>query len=64
VLIAGFILSSFHHDNISKRPHHKIKTTEKIQAANTKIDIVNKTKSQKSILSHKIDEVSLQACIV
>jgi hypothetical protein len=64
VLIAGFILSSFPHDSISKRPHHKINTMEKIQAANTNIDIASKTNSQKSSFSHSIDEVLFKACTV
>ena len=49
-LIAGFILSSFHHESISKTPHHKIYIIENIQANNTIIDIANKIKSQNSIL--------------
>lgn len=51
VLIAGLIFSSFPPDNIKSRPHHKINKIENIQANKTKIDIVNNTKSQNSILS-------------
>jgi hypothetical protein len=64
VLIAGFILSSFPPDNMSKRPHHNIKTIEKIQAAKTNMDIASKTNSQKSSFSHSIDEVLFKACTV
>jgi len=49
VLIAGFILSSFPPERISKSPHHKMKTTEKIQANKTKSEIANNMKSQNSI---------------
>ena len=55
VLIAGFILSSFPQESISKRPHHKMKTIENIPAAKTNIDIAIKTNSQKSSFSHNID---------
>lgn len=49
-LIAGFILSSFHHDKISKTHPHKIYNIEKIQANKTIIEIANNRKSQISIL--------------
>lgn len=64
VLIAGFILSSFPQESISKSHHQSIKTTEKIQAAKTNIDIASKTNSQKSSFSHSIDEVLFTACTV
>ena len=54
VLIAGFILSSFHQDKTSNNHPRKIKIIEKIQAAKTKIEIANKIKSQKFNFSHKI----------
>jgi hypothetical protein len=54
VLIAGLILSSFHHDNIRSSHHQRIKTIEKIQETNTNHDIANNIKSQNSILGHNI----------
>jgi len=50
VFIAGLIFSSLPPDNIKRRPHHNINNIEKIQANKTKIEIVNNTKSQNSIL--------------
>ena len=48
------ILSSFPPESISNKPHHSIKTIENTHAASTKIEMANKTKSQKAIVSQKI----------
>ena len=53
VLIAGFILSSFHHDKIRSKPHQRINIIENIQETNTNKDIANNIKSQNSIVGHK-----------
>jgi len=55
VLIAGLILSSLPPDKIKSKPHHNIKTIEKIHEANTNNEIANKTKSQNSILGQRIE---------
>lgn len=49
-LIAGFILSSFPQDKISKTPPHKIYIIENIPANKTISDMASNIKSQKSIL--------------
>jgi len=68
VLIAGFILSSFPPDNIRRRPHHKINTIDNIPANNTKSEIDNNIKSQKTIASQNnglcVDIVKSDVCVV
>ncbi|MDR2411050.1 MAG: hypothetical protein LBD88_00060 [Candidatus Peribacteria bacterium] len=55
VFIAGFILSSFHQDNIKSKPPHNINIMENIEAAKTKIEIASKIKSQNSIALQKTE---------
>jgi len=56
VLIAGLIFSSFPPESIKSNPHHKIKTMDKTPAANTKIDISKRKKSQNVRFSEKIPQ--------
>jgi hypothetical protein len=53
------ILSSLPHDKINNKPHHNIKTIEKIHAANTNKDIHNNTNSPKSIVGPNNEACSL-----
>jgi hypothetical protein len=53
-LIAGFILSSFHHERISKTHPHNIYNIENTQANKTIIEIANRIKSQNSIFEENI----------
>jgi hypothetical protein len=64
VLIAGLILSSFHQDNISNNPPHKINTIENIQEAKTNNEIANKIKSPKVIVGQNIVPPSFNAYTV
>jgi hypothetical protein len=57
VLIAGLILSSFHHDNIRSNHQYRTKIIDNIPAVNTKIDITSKIKSQNSMLLENIGEL-------
>lgn len=57
VLIAGFIFSSFHQDNITKTHHRSIKITVAIDANKTRIDTAKSKNSPKSIAFQNIDVV-------
>ena len=57
VLIAGFILSSFHHERIKSNPQYNTNTIDNIQAVRTKTEITNNTKSQNSILLENSGEL-------
>ena len=48
-------------DNISNKPHQRIKATEKIEAANTKTDIASNMNSPKSNCGHIIELFADQA---
>jgi hypothetical protein len=56
-LIAGLILSSFHHDNIRRSPQYRTKRIDNIHDVSTKTDIISRTKSQNSILLEKRGEL-------
>ncbi|MDR3150970.1 MAG: hypothetical protein LBU14_05310 [Candidatus Peribacteria bacterium] len=64
VFIAGFILSSFHQDNIKSNPHHNINIIENTDATKTNIEITSKIKSHASILLQKTEVVVHQAAYI
>lgn len=64
VLIAGLILSSFHHDKIKSKPHHRINIIEKIQEAKTNNEIPSKMKSPNSIAGQNIEFQASKAYVV
>lgn len=63
VLMAGFILSSFPPERISRSPHQRTKRIDKIPAAKTKSEIASKINSPKSIRDSNKDAFAVAAYV-